>query len=367
MCAPALLSWKNSTVARDNKGKAEAAPIIVVRRGKKHGHEHHGGSWKVALADFMTAMMAFFLLLYLLEAATPKELAAIAGYFQNPGYKYNVGPGGADASVVELKSPMEESAEREVGQEMPKELHGVMGDEQDVFAEESEKEEEEIPSDHEESLEVETMSRQVERAHLETLESQLRAEIATAESALHVLSEQIQLEFTDLGLSIQIVDKERRPMFAEGSARLRDYAEEALYALAPIIGRVPNGISIIGHTDAKSYGPGSAYSNWELSADRANSARRALLAGAYPEGRVVSVQGMGSRSPLIEDNPLDPANRRIAIVVLKKTVQEAMLEVDTGGLPATSSPADPKAREAPSKPMTDSEVDAAIESEYSKE
>lgn len=355
-------------MAKDKKDTSGPAPIIIVRRSKKHGHGHHGGSWKVAFADFMTAMMAFFLLLYLLEAASPKELAAIAGYFQDPGHQYNVGPGGADASMLDLKSPMEEATLLEVGQEVPKEAPGVMGDQRDVFAEESENEEEEIPSDYEEGLHEQALY-QIERAQLEALEEQLQAEIESLDSALHAVSEQIQLNFTELGLSIQIVDKERRPMFAEGSVQLQDYAEAALYALAPIINKVPNRISIIGHTDAKNYGSGASYTNWELSADRANSARRALLESAYPEDKVIVVQGMGSRSPLIPNNPLDPANRRIAIIVLKKTVEDAMLKTDPSQddafAPKASSPQ--RAEAAPSRAMTEPEIDAAIETEYRKE
>jgi chemotaxis protein MotB len=357
-------------VQKNKGGKEEAkAPIIIVRK-KVHGHGHHGGSWKVALADFMTAMMAFFLLMWLLESATPKELMAIAGYFQAPGSKHVVGPGGADASVIDLQAPMEQDPIMDTGTSSPMDSAGIMGDAPDSIAEETEKELEEIPAEAEESSGAENLTpeelleqlAQIEQKNLEELEEQLMAEINNADSALNQLRDQIRMEFTELGLSIQIVDKARRNMFDEGSARLQVYSEDALFALAPIIDKVPNKIAIIGHTDAKPYGAGAMYSNWELSADRANSARRAMVEGGYPESKILAVQGMASVAPMLPENPLDPSNRRIAITVLKKEVAEAMTKIDPKAgqdlLPARLPPA---ARDAPSRVMTESEVERAIE------
>jgi len=124
---------------------------------------------------------------------------------------------------------------------------------------------------------------------------------------------------------VQIVDKEQRPMFDLGKARLKDYSLAVLEALAPLLDSVPNHASITGHTDATSYGDGASYSNWELSADRANAARRALVEGGYPEDKIINVQGMGSAAPFNAEAPYDPINRRIAILVLKKSVEEALL------------------------------------------
>lgn len=347
-------------------GDGAKASVIIVRKNKGHGHGHHGGSWKVALADFMTAMMAFFLLMWLLEAATPKELIAIAGYFQAPGSnRYFVGPGGADAGVVQMQAPMENQPILDVGESSPLDAGGIIGDTTNPVAEETEKELEEIPADAEESAGAEELLEQLaqfEQAQLEELQDQLTEEINNADSVLNMLKEQIRMEFNELGLSIQIVDKARRSMFDEGSARLQIYSEDALVALAPIINKVPNKISIVGHTDAKPYSAGANYSNWELSSDRANSARRALLEGGYPEAKVVAVQGMASMAPLLPQNPTDPSNRRIAIVVLKQEVAEAMVKVDPAAgqdlIPATLPKA---AREAPGRVMTESEVERAIE------
>lgn len=338
-------------------------PIIIVRKKKGHGHGHHGGSWKVALADFMTAMMAFFLLMWLLETATPKQKLAIAGYFQAPGSRYVVGPGGADASVIDMTAPMENQPVMDTATSSPLDSAGILGDSPQNIPQETEKELEEIPSVSQETSGAEALA-ELEQEQLQELEEQLAREINNMDSALNLLKDQIRLEFTELGLSIQIVDKERRTMFDEGSARLHDYSEDALFALAHIVDKVPNKISIVGHTDATPYTDGAVYSNWELSSDRANSARRALISGGYPENKVIAVQGMASIAPLVPADPADPSNRRIAIVVLKNVVAEAMMKVDPQAgqdlLPATIPKA---ARDAPVSPMSESEVERAIEAE----
>lgn len=355
-----------------NKGAKEGQekqPVIIIRKKKGRGHGHHGGSWKVALADFMTAMMAFFLLMWLLESATPKQLLAIAGYFQAPGSKHVVGPGGADASVIDLRAPMENEPVMETSSSSPLDSAGIHGDTLDNIPQETEKELEEIPADKIESSGEDLIAErlaEMERQQLEELEEQLRHEINNSESALNVLKDQIRMEFTELGLSIQIIDKARRTMFDEGSASLRDYSQDALYALAPIIDKVPNSISIVGHTDAKPYSAGSTYSNWELSADRANSARRALASAGYPAEKMIAVQGMASIAPLVPENPMDASNRRIAIVVLKKEVAEAMMKVDPqAGQQMVPQNVPRGARDAPARIMTETEVEKAIEAENS--
>lgn len=315
-----------------------AQSVVIVRKKKGRGHGAHGGSWKVAFADFMTAMMAFFLLLWILESTTREEQLAIAGYFRDPGSPYVVGPGGANAGVIELTQPKETASAKDSST---------------------------IPE-----LSEDELRRQLEQAELEQLEQlkeQLETEISM-DSVFELLKDQILIDFTALGLRIQIVDKEQRPMFDIGSARLKYYSQDVLHALAPIINKVPNKISVTGHTDSTPYGAGASYTNWELSADRANSARRALLEGTYPEAKVATVQGMGSVAPLLVDKPTDPINRRIAIIVLKKAVSDA-LGSGSAGLKSsdfigTDIPPSPYRRQE-NKPsprvMTESEVDAAID------
>lgn len=320
--------------------------IIIVRKNKGHGHGHHGGSWKVAFADFMTAMMAFFLLMWVLETTTREEQLAIAGYFQDPGNEFVIGPGGADSGVIDLKPQQKEADPTDSEVENPVDSRGDLG-ETPVLTEEALREQLE----------------KAEQQQLDELKVQLEAEINSLDSVFQLLKEQILIDFTALGLRIQIVDKEQRPMFDVGSARLKYYSKDVLHALAPIIDKVPNKISVTGHTDSTPYGAAASYTNWELSADRANSARRALLEGSYPESKVITVQGMGSVAPLLVDKPTDPINRRIAIIVLKKAVADALASGGTGlkssdlittPVPASSGTGGPRV-------MSESEVDAAID------
>jgi chemotaxis protein MotB len=290
-----------------------AAQPIIIKKKKGHGHGHHGGSWKVALADFMTAMMAFFLLMWLLGGTTEEEKRAISHYFQDPGSPYIVGEGGADLGLINQDRPLQQT-------EAETPTDDTASSQQEVIETEGEATEDQIKREIE----------RIESDQLEDLKAQLETEINQLDSVLNQVKDQILIDFTALGLRIQIVDKDQRPMFDVGSANLKSYSKEVLQTLAPILDKVKNKISVTGHTDATPYGAGATYTNWELSADRANSARRALLGGAYPEGKVATVQGMGSVAPLVIDQPFDPINRRIAIIVLKKAVADALGSGDTG-------------------------------------
>lgn len=309
--------------------KNNTGQTIIIRKKKGGGHGHHGGGWKVALADFMTAMMAFFLLMWLLETATPKELAAISGYFQGEeANKFIIGPGGADSSIIELDAPMPpKSSSEEENTGNPDEGESP-GD----------------PSDSEKEY-----LRQ-EQEKLEELRSQLIDEINNVDSGLHPLKDQIQMVLSEQGLIIQIVDKERRPMFDGGSSELHDYAMDALAALSDVIRKVPNKISIVGHTDATQYSAASYYTNWELSTDRANSARRMLLEAEYPRDRIIVVQGMADVAPLLPEKPTDPSNRRIAIIVLKKEFSDAVVRIDQSAGPEVLKALEPQEPDSAAQP-----------------
>ncbi|MFZ1833304.1 MAG: flagellar motor protein MotB, partial [Pseudomonadales bacterium] len=290
-----------------------ATQPIIIKRKKVVAHGHHGGAWKVAFADFVTAMMAFFLLLWLLASTTPEERNAIQGYFQDPSGSLAgqgggldapganlIGPGGADSGVIDLNNPLTQPERR---QEPPSDSPNLSpASDAELAREQAER----------------------EQRSLDKLEHELSAELEKDDSAFMKLRDQILIDRTALGLRIQIVDKENRPMFDRGQAELQVYAEEVLRALAPRLDVVPNKLSINGHTDSVAYGPGADYTNWELSADRANSARRALLDGGYPDAKVLTVQGMGASIPRLVDDPQDAGNRRIVILVLKKEIEEAL-------------------------------------------
>ena len=319
--------------------------IIIIKK-KGHGHGHHGGGWKVALADFMTAMMAFFMLMWLLGSTSKEEQKAISGYFNDPGSEYVIGEGGANPGLINMEQPQTESHSDDPQTE----------DESD-----QENSEENMQTQNAEQISEAKLKKELERIEKEQLE-QLQAKVKEEieqDPIFQQMKDQILIDLTALGLRIQIVDKDQRPGFDVGSARMKSYIEDVLKSLAPLLDKVQNKISVTGHTDSTAYGAGATYTNWELSADRANSARRALLQGGFPEGKVVTVQGMGSAAPLIADKPDAPINRRIAIIVLKKAVADALSNGGTGlnsNDLIQSSDSEPKPHI-----MTQKEVDAATD------
>jgi len=293
---------------------AGSARPIIIKRKKVAAHGHHGGSWKVAFADFVTAMMAFFLLMWLLAQTSEEERKAIQGYFRDPAAHIAgqgggmdgtgigmVGEGGANVGMIQLDHPLTQAQRDDADP----------GDEQTAAA-----------RFDAEALHQAQQAR--ERETLDELQQALERELQKDDSAFIKLRDQIIIDQTALGLRIQLVDKQNRPMFDSGASRLSKYTEEVLWALAPRLGAVANKLSINGHTDAIAYREGSDFSNWELSADRANSARRALLDGGFPDQQVLTVQGMGASAPRLEADPSDPSNRRIVILVLKKDVEDAL-------------------------------------------
>ncbi|MDX9873815.1 MAG: flagellar motor protein MotB [Spongiibacteraceae bacterium] len=288
---------------------------IIIKKKKAARHQAHSTAWKVAFADFMTAMMAFFLLMWLLGNTTDEQKRAISGYFQDPGGS-RLGSGGANPGLIDLGVPMTQSEPVISSPPTPAQAQQSTGAAAESLAPQPE------PYISDARL-AEAYLRQ-EQAALEELRRKLEDELERANSALRQLRDQIIIEQTELGLRITIVDKESRPMFDLGSSHLKIYSEQVLHALGPLIDTVPNPVSITGHTDAVPFGSSVFYTNWELSSDRANTARRALLDGGYPERKVLTVQGMGSAAPLKPEEPEDPMNRRIAIIVLKQSVAEAL-------------------------------------------
>ncbi|WNL45765.1 flagellar motor protein MotB [Dyella sp. BiH032] len=288
-------------------------PPIIIRRVKRKGHGHHGGAWKVAYADFVTAMMAFFLVMWLIGAGTREQRAAISEYFKNPSMTPGTatmappgrtGPGGASTSMIKLGGA--------------KDLSRAPGGNQQGTAAASLD-----PKD------IEKEARKRERERLEELMQQLQAAIQSSQ-ALAPFKDQLLLDITPEGLRIQIVDKQNRPMFDLGSAQLRPYTTKILEELAGFINRVPNRISLSGHTDDAPYNSDHRYSNWELSADRANAARRALLSGGLAEDKIARVVGLAASVPFDRSNPADPVNRRISIIVMNKQAEAASFSQESG-------------------------------------
>jgi len=291
--------------------KQDAVAPVVVRRVKKRTHGHHGGSWKVAFADFATAMMAFFLLMWLMGATDEKQKGAISEYFNNPSAVAGAssvpstssvqGAGGASTSMIELGGTME-LPRAEPAKETVAAANGTQA------------------AKSEEALEEAEIKADAER--LEGLMGQLREAIDQRET-LAKFKDQILLDVTPEGIRIQIVDHERRSMFPLGSAVLEEYTANILRELAGIVNGVPNRLSISGHTDIRAYVKPN-YGNWELSADRANAARRAMISGGLPAEKIGRVVGLASSVPLDAQAPDSPINRRISIIVMNKRTESAI-------------------------------------------
>ena len=297
---------------------------IIVKRKKTSAAGHHGGAWKIAFADFATAMMASFLVMWLMSSATPEQKRAISGYFQDPiGFTESASPYAIDLGGTPTPSP-----DRTLNPE-------VTSDPQQTQPETIKLNEDQ----------VETIAEKIERERLELVMQELQQQVEENPD-LQQFKDQIHFEITPDGLRIQINDDEHRPMFASGSANLQPYFEDILLAMADTIASVPNKISVSGHTDAKPFNSRGDFGNWELSASRANAARRALTYGGYPDAQVARVVGYASSVPFDRDEPNSPINRRIDIVVLTKRAQRA-IEGAQGEREPAKAPEAPAASIAP--------------------
>jgi chemotaxis protein MotB len=329
-------------------------PIIIVRRKKKAGHVHHGGAWKVAYADFVTAMMAFFMVMWLVTAVSKDQRAAIFDYFKNPSMEPGksskpapgqMGPGGASTSPIDLHGGLDAMRPaitkiRDVGGTA---APVVSRSDKNQDGSNSVKSTEHPPTPQEAAA----VQQANERKQLESLMAELRQAVDKSQ-ALEPFKDQLLLDITPEGVRIQIVDAQNRPMFDVGSAHLRDYTTAILRELAPYLDSVPNRISLTGHTDVRPYPSTNGYTNWELSADRANAARRALTAGGLPDAKISRVVGLSSSVLFDKQQPQSPINRRISIVVMTKQAEEAALKTDVASeTPATTPATEPTTSDQP--------------------
>ncbi|TCV90193.1 flagellar motor protein MotB [Sulfurirhabdus autotrophica] len=274
---------------------------IIVKKIKKSAHGHHGGAWKIAYADFVTAMMAFFLLMWLLGSTAKGDLSGIAEYFKTPlKVALAGGSGSGDSSSV------------------------IKGGGQDLTRRAGQVKKGEVPQ-QKRLINLEAAKHEFERmeaAKLEGLKSKLKAAIA-ANPGLSKYKDQLLIDITSEGLRIQIVDEKNRPMFDSGHAALKPYTRDILHEIGKILNEVPNRVSLSGHTDATVYAGGEAgYSNWELSTERANASRRELIVGGMNENKMLRVVGLASAVLFDKENPENPINRRISIIVLNKKTEE---------------------------------------------
>lgn len=281
---------------------------IIVKKIKKQAAAAHGGAWKVAYADFVTAMMAFFLLMWLINMTSPEQKRGIADYFAPASVsKSQSGSGGLlnGAALSEEGARSQGRSTESVEETVPVTVsEGEAPSVEQVAGGASD-----LALDRQTSEYNEQLFGQAE----ESLRQAMKDMPELAELSKHILIDQ-----TPEGLRIQIVDQEGRPMFAPGSVEPYQRTRRLIEALATIIDQLPNRISISGHTDSAAfYGP-DGYSNWELSADRANSTRRILMDQGVPGDRVFQVSGKAGSEPLFPDDPYVSANRRISIVLLRE-------------------------------------------------
>jgi len=275
---------------------------IVIKRIKKVSGGAHGGAWKIAYADFVTAMMAFFLLMWLLGSTSKAKLAGIAQYFQTPlKVALAGGEGSGDSSSV------------------------IKGGGTDLTRSTGQVKRGDVESTKAINLDASRAKKEQEEAQrLKEIKDKLDKAVAS-NPKMQQFKKQLKIDITSEGLRIQIVDDKNRPMFDSGGAVMKPYTRDILREIGKTLNELPNRISLSGHTDAVAYAGGdSGYSNWELSADRANASRRELVVGGLEDGKVLRVVGLGSAIPFDKDDPNSSVNRRISIIVMNKKAEEAI-------------------------------------------
>ncbi|MES2089677.1 MAG: flagellar motor protein MotB [Pseudomonadota bacterium] len=318
-------------------GDSKKVQPIIIKRIKKGGHAVHGGAWKIAYADFVTAMMAFFLLMWLLGSTTEGDKKGIADYFNSP-LKIAMfgGAGSGDASSI-IRGGGTNLAES-VGQ--------------------TKKGASETAEIKAKKKAIRTAQAAAERSQLKVLKEKME-EIIANDPRLAQYKSQIHLDLTAEGLRIQIVDDQSRPMFDSGDSDIKGYMRDLLQAIGAVLSAVPNKLTIEGHTDAKPFSAGDrGYSNWELSADRANASRRELIAGGLPGEKMLRVQGMAASMLYEPEHPESPLNRRISIIVMNRDAEDRVfqaarseaLPTDEEAEPLTETPPNPTKNSSPQPP-----------------
>lgn len=276
---------------------------IIIKRIRKKVYEPPRGAWKIAYADFVTALMAFFLMLWLIATVSVEERDAIAEYFKTPLMVVLSGGSSEDVTASKIVSNNGEDKTMSSGQvyKVPQQAEKV-------------------------GISIEDAGRLLhlqELARLQSLKSELEQLIDT-DPKLSKYKNQLMIDMTSEGLRIMIVDAQNRAMFEVGSAALQPYAVEILRAIGRTLNQVPNNISLSGHTDATPYQGGNlGYSNWELSTDRANASRRALISGGMEQNKILRVIGLADSVLLNPANPYDEHNRRISIIVMNQKTEES--------------------------------------------
>jgi len=314
-------------------GDAKKLQPIIIKKVKKGGHSAHGGAWKIAYADFVTAMMAFFLLMWLLGSTSEGDKKGLSDFFNAPLKVAMQGGSGAGASDSILSGGGKDLT-RSTGQ-------AGRGSADDPLKK----------TMNEEKAKAEVAKQDSRR--IAALKAKIDA-LITNNPKLNEYKSQIRMETTPDGLQIQIVDDQNRPMFDSGSALVKPYMREILREIGNALNGVENRISLAGHTDATPYGNGErGYSNWELSADRANSSRRELVASGMPDEKLARVVGLAASSLLEPATPAAPVNRRITITVMTREAEARLIGGAGATIVPTVAPALAESRPSPAPLQTD--------------
>lgn len=288
------------------KKKADKAPVVIIKKGtKRHKARHHGGAWKVAYADFTTAMMCFFLIMWLLGITSEEQKQSLSRYFGPTGLVPT--PAAGDGTLEGAVAPPPDAFFGEPDPMLPVETQDPSMIEQT--------ETQEAPQNG--LVNLKNLADVEEQRKLESLEKELR-QILEGFGKDAGLLDNISITMLPEGLRIQLIDQENKSMFPLGSAQMYPYTTEVLKKIATAIEGVPNNLVVTGHTDAKPYNNSTTFGNWELSSERAHAARRVLAQGGISESRFSEVVGKGTTELLVQDDPYSPRNRRITVLVLKR-------------------------------------------------
>jgi chemotaxis protein MotB len=326
-------------MASKSQGGEEKARPIYIKRIKKVAAGHHGGAWKVAYADFVTAMMAFFLVMWLVTAVSKDQRAAIFDYFKNPSMEPGksvkpapgqMGPGGASTSPINLGGGLD--APKSSQKKTDAIGTTVMTSPAPPI---------DLKSPEQKAAEAVALKKLLEKQKLDALMQDLKEAIAKSQ-ALQPFKDQLLLDITPEGLRIQILDAQNRPMFDLGSSRLKPYTSDILHEVTGYLRSVPNRISVTGHTDTTPYAGVTGYTNWDLSTDRANAARHSMETAGLPTERISRVVGLASSVLFDKAHPRGAVNRRISIVVMTEQAEQDSYKIDLPAVtPATAELAAP--------------------------
>lgn len=298
----------------EEEKKHKEEPIIIKKKKGHHAHAPHGGSWKVAYADFVTAMMAFFIVMWIL-GQSEQIRQMVSEYFKDPGaFNFITGKRTVPVKIDIFENP-------ETGKGEGKEKHQFVfflpPEQQDTLAQKvSEKLRKQAIQDSIKAVErVKSVAEEIKKIFEES---------SVKNPQLKDLLNSIQFELTKEGLRIELIEKQDAVFFEVGSAKLKPLAKELLATLAKEIGKLPNYVEVEGHTDSRQYSKASGYTNWELSADRANAARKVLEENGLWEGQIIKVTGYADKKLKNPENPFDYSNRRTTILIKNISSEEIL-------------------------------------------